>query len=87
MSPSAALLNSLKDVKGTTHQFSTPSQRCPCLLLTFLMLVVPLSGSIRNHSLKSVALPFVSSLAAHFFAACTQCVDLRCMSPLQQNWS
>jgi hypothetical protein len=28
------------------------------------MLVVSLSGSIRNNSLKSIVLPFVSSLAA-----------------------
>lgn len=39
LSPPAALLNSLKDVNGTAHRCSTPSQRCQCLLLTFRMFV------------------------------------------------
>jgi hypothetical protein len=30
MSPPSALLNSLKDVNGTTQRFTTPSQRFQC---------------------------------------------------------
>jgi hypothetical protein len=33
------------------------------------MLVVPLSGSIRNNSLKSTVLPFACSFSARFFVA------------------
>jgi hypothetical protein len=34
-----------KDVNGTRHRFSGPSQRCQCLLVVLRMFVVPLSGS------------------------------------------
>src|SRR5665213_1420547 len=68
MSPPSALLNSLKEVKGTTQRCSTPSHRFQCLLDVFRMLVVPESGSIRNSSLKSYDLPLASSLAARFLA-------------------
>src|SRR6202011_1934337 len=69
MSPPSALLNSLKELNGTTQRFSTPSQRVQCLLFTLRMLVVPPSGSIRSNSLKSTGLPLASSFAARFLVA------------------
>ena len=53
MSPPSALLNSLKELNGTTQRFSTPSHLVQCLLFTLRMLVVPPSGSIRSSSVKS----------------------------------
>src|SRR6185437_4015572 len=70
MSPPSALLNSLKELNGTTQRFSVPSHRAQCLLPTFLMLVVPPSGSIRSSSLKSTGFPLASSFAARFLVAC-----------------
>src|SRR3954470_19770507 len=64
ISPPASRLNSLKDDIGTMQRLSTPSQRFQCLLEVFRMLVVPVSGSSRNNSLKSTGLPLASSLAA-----------------------
>src|SRR5205807_1780253 len=68
-SPPRSLLNSLNDVNGTMHRFSTLSQRFQCLLLVLRMLVVPLSGSIFNNSSKSTALPLALSLSARLPAA------------------
>src|SRR6202042_3457310 len=51
ISPPSALLNSLKELNGTTQRFSTPSHRVQCLLFTLRMLVVPPSGSIRSSCL------------------------------------
>ena len=68
-SPLAALLNSLKLVKGTRQRFAGPSQRCQCLLAVLRMFVVPASGSRRSSSLKSTGKPLASSFAARFFAA------------------
>src|SRR5664279_34534 len=59
ISPPSSLLNSLKELNGTTQRFSTPSQRVQCLLLTLRKLVVPPSGSIRSNSLNSTDLPLV----------------------------
>src|SRR3978361_677826 len=67
MSPPSALLNSLKELNGTTQRFSAPSHLVQCLLFTFRMLVVPPSGSIRSSSLKSTVLPLACSLSARFF--------------------
>src|SRR6195952_2793511 len=69
MSPPSALLNSLKELNGTTQRFSTPSQRVQCLLFTLRMLVVPPSGSIRSNSLKSTVLPLACSFSARFLVA------------------
>src|SRR5258705_5925946 len=69
MSPPSALLNSLKELSGTTQRFSAPSQRVQCLLFTLRMLVVPPSGSIRSNSLKSTGLPLALSIAAPFLVA------------------
>ena len=41
------------DVNGTRQRLSGPSQRFQCALATFLMFVVPLSGSMRKSCLKS----------------------------------
>jgi hypothetical protein len=54
-----------KLVNGTRQRFSGPSQRFQWALFTLRMLVVPLSGSIRSSSLKSMGLPLASSFAAH----------------------
>src|SRR6266851_252600 len=69
MSPPSALLNSLKELNGTTQRLSVPSHRVQCLLVTLRMLVVPLSGSIRSSSLKLTGLPLTSSFAARFLVA------------------
>src|ERR1700709_1783525 len=69
MSPPSALLNSLKELNGTTQRFSGPSHRVQCFDFTLRMLVVPPSGSIRSNSLKSTGLPFASSLVARFLVA------------------
>src|ERR1700692_4853163 len=69
MSPPSALLNSLNELKGTTHRFSTLSHLVQCLLFTLRMLDVPPSGSIRSSSLKSTGLPLACSFAARFFVA------------------
>jgi hypothetical protein len=82
MSPPAALLNSLKDVNGTTDRCSTPSQRCQCLLRTFRMFVVPLSGSIGSNSLKSTIPPLASILAARFL---TDCINANCDDGIPQR--
>src|SRR6478672_224668 len=57
ISPPSALLNSLKELNGTTQRFSAPSHLVQCLLFTLRMLVVPESGSIRSSSLKSTGWP------------------------------
>src|SRR5215218_8986088 len=69
MSPPSALLNSLKELNGTTQRFSMPSHPVQCLDFTVRMLVVPESCSIRSNSLKSTGLPFASSFAARFLVA------------------
>src|SRR3984957_19148254 len=66
MSPPSALLNSLKELNGTTQRCSAPSHRVQCLLFTLRMLVVPPSGSIRSNCLKSTGLPFPSCFAGAF---------------------
>src|SRR6202035_5834982 len=53
MSPPSVLLNSLKELNGTTQRFSVSSHRVQCLLFTLRILVAPPSGSIRSNSLKS----------------------------------
>src|SRR6202521_1063939 len=63
MSPPSALLNSLKELNGTTQRFSAPSQRVQCLLFTLRMLVVPASGSILRSCLKSTDFPLASSFS------------------------
>src|SRR5882757_1438882 len=75
MSPPSALLNSLKELNGSTQRFSAPSHRVQCLLFTFRMLVVPLSGSIRSNSLKSTGLPLACSLSARFLVASISALD------------
>src|SRR5260221_14066735 len=69
MSPPSALLNSLKELNGTTQRLSAPSHRVQCLLFTLRMLVVPPSGSIWSNCLKSTGLPLASSFAARFLVA------------------
>src|SRR5260221_9706212 len=69
MSPPSALLNSLKELNGTTHRFSAPSHLVQCLLFTLRMLVVPPSGSIRSNSLKSTVLPLACNFSARFLVA------------------
>src|ERR1700729_3471463 len=69
ISPPSALLNSLNELNGTTQRFSTPSQRVQCLLFTLRILVVPLAGSMRSNSLKSVGLPLACSFSARFLVA------------------
>src|ERR1700712_3677645 len=66
MSPPSALLNSLNELNGTTHRFSTPSHLVQCLLFTLRMLVAPPSGSIFRSCLKSTLCPLASSFRAHF---------------------
>src|ERR1700742_4918970 len=66
MSPPSALLNSLKELNGTTQRFSTPSHLVQCLEFTLRMLVVPPSGSIRSNSSKSNVLPLARILSARF---------------------
>src|SRR3954470_23355509 len=75
MSPPSTLLNSLKELNGTTQRFSTPSQRAQCLLFTLRMLVVPPSGSILSNSLKSTVLPLASSFSARFLVASMSAFD------------
>src|SRR5207302_4767373 len=75
MSPPWTLLNSLKELNGTTQRFSTPSQRFQCLLFTLRMLVVPPSGSILSNSLKSTGLPLACSLSARFLVASINAFD------------
>src|SRR5712672_3006813 len=75
MSPPSTLLNSLKELNGTTQRFSTPSHIVQCLLFTLRMLVVPPSGSIRSNSLKSTGLPLASSLAPRFLVASVSACD------------
>src|SRR3984885_3166170 len=60
ISPPSALLNSLKEVNGTTQRLSAPSHLAQCLLPTLRMFVVPPSGSTRSSSLKSTLLPLAS---------------------------
>src|ERR1700688_1759590 len=74
-SPPSALLNSLKELNGTTQRCSGPSQRVQCLLFTFRMLVVPPSGSILSNSLKSTGLPLACSFSARFFVASISAFD------------
>src|SRR3954468_22271974 len=69
MSPPSALLNSLKELNGTTQRLSVPSHLVQCLLFTLRMLVVPPSGSIRSSSLKATGLSFSRSFAARFLVA------------------
>jgi hypothetical protein len=69
MSPPSALLNSLKELNGTTQRLSAPSHRAQCLLFTLRILVVPPSGSIRSSSLKSTVLPLACSFSARFLVA------------------
>lgn len=75
MSPPSALLNSLKELKGTTQRCSGPSHRVQCLLFTLRMLVVPESGSIRSSSLKSMVLSLARSFSARFFVASMSAFD------------
>src|SRR3981081_1320372 len=75
MSPPSVLLNSPKELNGTTQRFSTPSQRFQCLLFTLRMLVVPPSGSILSNSLKSPRLPFVCSFSVRFLVASISAFD------------
>ncbi|MGY4348932.1 hypothetical protein ACVWXM_005399 [Bradyrhizobium sp. GM7.3] len=75
MSPPSALLNSLKELKGTTQRCSGPSHRVQCLLCTLRMLVVPPSGSIRSNSLKSTGLSLARSFSARFLAASISALD------------
>src|SRR5258706_14469771 len=69
ISPPSALLNSLKELNGTTQRLSAPSHRVQCLLFTLRMFVVPPSGSIRSNSLKSTDLPLACSFSARFFVS------------------
>src|SRR6185436_21020420 len=71
----SVLLNSLKELNGTTQRFSTPSQRVQCLLFTLQMLVVPPSGSILSNSLKSIGLPLACSFSARFLVASINAFD------------
>src|SRR3954447_3824279 len=75
MSPPSVLLNSLKELKGTTQRFSAPSHRVQCLLFTLRMLVVPPSGSILSSSVKSTALPLACSFSARFLVASINAFD------------
>src|SRR6202051_2222925 len=75
MSPPSALLNSLKELNGTTQRFSGPSHLVQCLLFTLRMLVVPPSGSIRSNSLKSAGLPLACSFSARFLVASISAFD------------
>src|ERR1700722_568837 len=75
MSPPSALLNSLKELNGTTQRFSGPSHLVQCLLFTFRMLVVPPSGSIRSNSLKSTGLPLACNFSARFLVASISAFD------------
>src|SRR6195256_776963 len=75
ISPPSALLNSLKELNGTTQRFSVPSHRVQCLLLTLRMLVVPPSGSIRSNSLKSTVLPLACNFSARFLLASINAFD------------
>src|SRR4030088_256477 len=75
MSPPSALLNSLKELSGTTQRFSGPSHLVQCLLFTLRMLVVPPSGSSRSSSLKSTGLPFSRSFSARFLVASISALD------------
>src|ERR1700729_2488700 len=75
ISPPSALLNSLKELNGTTQRFSAPSHRVQCWLLTLRMLVVPPSGSIRSSSLKSTGLPLACSFSALFLVASISAFD------------
>jgi hypothetical protein len=58
MSPPSASLNSLNELNGTTHRFSTPSHLVQCLLFTLRMLVVPESGCIFKKLLEVDRLSF-----------------------------
>ena len=85
MSPPSALLNSLRELNGTTQRLAAPSHRTQCSLPTFRMFVVPPSGFIRSNSLKSTGLPLASSLAARFLVArisanCDDCIPHRAMA-------
>src|SRR5258706_14196469 len=75
ISPPSALLNSLKELNGTTQRFSVPSHRVQCLLFTLRMLVVPPSGSIGSSSLKSTGLPLACSFSARFLVASISAFD------------
>src|SRR5215218_3751655 len=75
MSPPSALLNSLKELNGTTQRCSGPSHRVQCLLFTLRMFVVPPSGSIRSNSLKSTVLPLACSFSARFLVASINAFD------------
>src|ERR1700693_6005000 len=75
ISPPSPLLNSLKELNGTTQRFSTPSQRVQCLLFTLRMLVVPPYGSIRSNSLNSTGLPLARSFSARFLVASISAFD------------
>src|ERR1700712_1216508 len=81
MSPPSALLNSLKELNGTTQRFSTPSQRVQCLLFTLRMLVVPPSGSILSNSLKSTVLPLACSFSARFLVESINAFDDEGLAP------
>src|ERR1700680_3043555 len=66
ISPPSALLNSLKELNGTTQRFSGPSHLVQCLLLTLRMFVVPPSGSNRSNSLKSTDFPLACRFLDRF---------------------
>lgn len=69
---------SLKLVNGARQRSSGSSHRFQWLLLVLRMLVVPLSGSICNSSLKSTVLLLASSFFARFLvASMSACADLR----------
>src|SRR3984957_13540103 len=75
ISPPSALLNSLKELNGTTQRFSAPSHLVQCLLFTLRMLVVPPSGSIRSSCLKSTVLPLACIFSARFLVASISAFD------------
>ena len=54
MSPPSALLNSLKELNGTTHRFSVPSHLVQCLLVTLRMLVVQPSCFLKSKPAQQI---------------------------------
>src|SRR6202022_1918792 len=69
ISPPSTLLNSLKELNGTTQRLSAPSHLVQCLLVMLRMLVVPPPGSIRSNSVKSTVLPLACNFSARFLVA------------------
>ncbi len=64
MSPSSALLDSLKELHGTTQRFSVRAIEPRACYRRFGCSLFPPSGSILSSSLKSMGLPLASRFAA-----------------------